>query len=393
MRIDKNLLISGVGLLLSPFLALPGVILGILKKQSSALFLLAVLFGLVEYQIIPKIIDDLARHYDLFEDMSSMSISRFFKYLSTRPDFLFYWIMYIFSKLGFSARFFASTVVFFILSNFFLVFHRLFNKYSSRLFTAGLLMLLLSFQWKLLLMGLRNYWGFSFVLLAFYFYFFEKSKKGHIYLILACFIHFSSILFVPVYIFFGRVKNEDLLCRVLFICSLGFVFIPKEALLVMVTLLPLKGNLQQKALGYLTGLDVIEEAMQESFGAVILYYIKILWTYFAYLYLLFTYKRKSLLRNMVYILVFTMNIFSAAPDIFTRIGYVVRPMMVFLILFELAKGYKNKFYLQLFFLILLLYTSTLVFILKDVLFNSLFDINSLITLMLLVEDAPLSEIY
>ncbi len=392
-KIDVDTLASGMAFLLSPFLALPGIVFGIIKKQRTALILFTIFVALIEYQLIPKTIDDLARHYALFEEMGDMSIKSFLNYLKTRPDFLFYWIMYMFAKMGLSARLFASFVVFLTLNNFFLVFYRFFKQSSVNLFSVGLLMLIFSFQWKLLLMGLRNYMAFSFVFLAFFNAFFEKGRKGYPYLIIACFIHFSSILFVPVYLVFNRIKKQDAVCLILFICSLGFVFIPKEFLLTAIAILPLKGNIQEKAIGYLTGLDIIEEAMLESKSAVVLYYIKILWTYFAYVYLLITYKRKSILRNLVYVLLFIMNVFSAAPDIFTRIGYVARPVLIFLIIYECFRRHKNKLFLQLFFLVFLLYNFTIIYILKDVLFNSLFDMNTLFTYSIFTEDAPLSERY
>ncbi|ELR68648.1 hypothetical protein C900_00159 [Fulvivirga imtechensis AK7] len=372
-------------LLVSPILTFPVILFGLIKRYKLALILLGLSFALISYQIIPRSTSDLAQHYKLFEAFTKMSFDEFLIYLQKRPDFLFYYSLFFFSKTGLSPQWFTAAITYITVNNILRVYHFQFKKSSTSVYIFGIIILLLSIQWSLLFSGLRNYLAFSFVVLAIYNGIILKKRFSFWWIILGCMIHYSSIVFIPIYWLLVKNRNKKNTCKAFFLLSIPFVFLSKDMLLQFIQLFPLPESLVFKMNWYLGKDDIIQEAIKASFAARISFFLQFLWVYFAYVYLLLTIRRTSYLRNIIYTIFFLLNIFFAAPDPFNRFCYVARIFFLLLLLFEL-KYYRDKIPLYMFSMLMLIYGFVDFYITKDVYFWSLFNTDALTTIGILSKD-------
>lgn len=383
LAIKNYNVVSLLTLLVSPWLSAPFIFFGVFKKSRGALTLLAIFYALLSYHIIPLETNDLASHYRFFEQIDKMNFDQLGVLLESRADSLFYILMFVFSKLGLSAQFLFGLITFLTLENFFRVYYSMFKDSDKKTYCIGVVFLLLSFLWSFIFLGVRNYFAFSFVLIAFNQGVFKKKHlQGYLWLLLSSTIHFSSIVFFPIYMVLLYSDNNRNYARNLFLVSFLFVFLTKQRLLEIALLLPLPIQIQEKVLWYFTGKDIVEIGIENSISGRILYIILGLWMYLAYLYLFVTIRRKSVLRNLTYFLFFLLNVLSVAPDPQKRYAYLARPILLFLVVYEYSI-YKNKSFIYLFMFAMLLFSLVDMYVTKNIYLESFFNFGSLTTIGIL----------
>jgi len=96
--------------------------------------------------------------------------------------------------------------------------------------------------------------------------------------------------------------------------------------------------------------DFISNNLQRGFANQLIYYTRIAWVYFAYLYLVFNkrYNKNSLVTQLLFISLFFVNLTFAIPTIFSRYLNFVKILFVLFLLFETytnPKFRKKEFWL------------------------------------------------
>jgi hypothetical protein len=391
MKIKNYNVISLFALVVSPFIAIPSILFGLTKKNGFSLGLLLVTYTLLSYQITPYTDNDLAKHYRYFDLIENMNWNQLLELIKNRADSFFYLLMFIFSKVNLNAQSLFAFITFVILGNFLYVFHKLFREIKIKTYLVGLILLLLSFQWSHLLLGVRNYFAFSFVVVSFYRGIITDKKYGFLWIIFASTIHFSSLLFIPIYFLLTCFRNKKNLPKSLFLYTLILVFLSKEFLLDLALLIPLPEKIEEKVIWYLTGQDLVERDESKTFSGKILFTVLGLWTYLGYGYLLLTLKRKSVIRNIVYLLFFILNLFTVAPDPYRRYAYVVRPFFLFLLLYEFVI-YKKPLPIYLFLILILMFAFVDFYVTKNVYISSFLNWESLTTICIITKEPIINEL-
>ena len=293
---------------------------------------------------------DLYQFYRFYKDVHNLSLEAFYDILKTKPDFIVYLGIYLLAKLGFSGQVIFSLYTFITLHIIYLVYNKfaLSDKISNKYYLLGIITVFISIELLGLYSGVRNMLAVSILTLSFYLSYFEKNKiKGFTLFVLAAFTHFGVLLFFPVY-FFSIIKPfRRKVIFIIYVFSFSFLFLSKDYLYQIASILPLTPVIQEKAAGYLQGLDFIELGNLKSFSALISYKIRISWLYFAHAYIFISYKRNSGYRDLVVLLMCLLNILSVAPDIHLRLTYLVELMFIYLLYYEYNYKY-NKLFIILF---------------------------------------------
>lgn len=85
-RID---LLNLIMFIVTPFLAIPTIIYGVVNKSKFSLSLLILMFGLVSYMYVPNFEDDRARYFELYDDFKDVSFLEMFSFFFlTSQDFI-----------------------------------------------------------------------------------------------------------------------------------------------------------------------------------------------------------------------------------------------------------------------------------------------------------------
>lgn len=329
----------------SPFLAIPSIIYGVINKSKFSLLLLILMFGLVSYMYVPNFEDDKARYFEIYENYRDGSFMEMFTYFFlSSQDFILQTLFYVASQIDLPAQLVFSTVTIITISFIFFIYYKNINSFENNL-KLGLLsfiLLICSISYLDLLSGTRFMFATSFVLLSFYLGLVGKKKWPFLLLFVAIFIHFSTLIFIPVYFALKFLPDKNKIFRLIFIISLIFLILPKSFAISLFEMLGLGGALQEKGKVYLDGNDFMEEGLGDSFGTIVIFYVSILWIFMGYLYLFLTFKRENLFRNMVFLVGALINIFYATPTIFLRYAIVLKLLFVFMLIYELYRYKKSK---------------------------------------------------
>ncbi|MDR2951257.1 MAG: EpsG family protein [Prevotella sp.] len=364
--------------LVSPILTLPMTLYGIFKKSQFSLFLFALTIGFLSYLYIPYISNDKASHYFKFIELSNMSWNQIAIYLTDKPDFLFSIYLALMAKIGFSFQISAALISVMSVSIIFFIFDKLTRK-QNKFYFLSFVLVLLSISLLALFSGIRYYFACTIVFLAFYYLFFEgKKTKGLGLLLLAAFTHFSTLLFIPVAFLAIILKNKPDWAKILFLISFLFLLIPRSDVLIHISNLGLFDNaIDSKLNAYLGESDFVTRGMENSTSAVIIYWGSNLWLYISYLYLLITWKNNSILRTILYCMIFFVNIFYQAPTVFQRYSLLIQFFFGLLIIIELIKSDKKRIY----YIFLALFSIRFIFqliIIRDIISASYFNSDSLL---------------
>lgn len=385
-RID---LLNLIMFIVTPFLAIPTIIYGVVNKSKFSLSLLILMFGLVSYMYVPNFEDDRARYFELYDDFKDVSFLEMFSFFFlTSQDFILQSLFYWASQIHLSAQLVFAVVTMITVSFIFFVYYKTISSFEITNPKYGLLSFLLlicSISYIDLLSGTRFMFAASFVLISFYLGLIEKKKWPFLLLFVALFIHFSMLVFVPIFIILKLFPTQFKNYKIVFIVSLLFLILPKTFVISLFEALGLQGALQEKSKVYLSGEDFIESGLGEAFGALVIYYISIFWIFIGYVYLLFTLKRNSSIRNIVFLVSSVINIFYAVPTIFLRYAIVLKLFFVFMIIIELYK-YKKNHSLYFFGIIFSMILGTQIIIARNNIEKSFLDKNSFLLLTIIEKE-------
>ncbi len=379
--------------IISPLLALPNIFISTYNRNKFSLILLLIFASLITYQLVPSDTKDLYQFYRFYKDVKDVGFEEFLRYLTLhkRLDFVIYFGIYFFAKLGFSGQLFFSVCTFITLYLIYSIYQKFIEKreVSNKYYFLGLISIFISIELLGLYSGIRNLLAVSIAVYAFYIGLFEGKKgKGFLLLVLASLTHFGILLFFPVYILgvFRKIKPQTIFA--IYLISFVFLSFTKEYLYTIAMSLPLPETFDYKIRGYLQGLDFIEKGNKASLSALMSYKIRVSWIYFAHVYLLFTYKRKSDYRNLIILLMCLLNIFSVTPDIQLRLTYLIEIMFIYLLFYEYE--YKNnKLFIKLFFVFLIPSFIVNLIIYRDYFIESLVNLNFLTLIGILMKKVEL----
>jgi hypothetical protein len=223
-----------VAFLVNPFLALPFSLIGIYNRHRYALTFLALIVGVLSFLYVPSISNDKARfvYYHMLFEKDSFTFNSFFEYIKDgRPDFLLLFLIFVFAKLGIAFPFVAFIATFITVLIFFSLFHKIAvgAQLSKASYFQGFLLVLFCLSLQTLFSGIRFYLAFSIALLAFWH---GLKHKQHLiaafFLTVATSIHFSSSLYIPVYIFLHLFWSKNYFITISFFFPLHLSFCLKR---------------------------------------------------------------------------------------------------------------------------------------------------------------------
>ncbi|WP_373866212.1 EpsG family protein [Sphingobacterium faecium] len=340
--------------ILSPFLSIPLILIQLKRKDNGVIFLISALFGFLSFQYIPSFSNDKARYFERFDQFLSYDYAQFSEYLISvkRPDFVFDHLIFLFSKLDFNIQWLFFIITTFTIYSFFLFVKRTvdahhINNFKFSIFTV--LIIIFSLSLSGVFSGIRFYFATSLFIWSVYYLFFKSNfKLGILYLVFCILTHFSFSFFIPCILavfFFPKNFNPKILLGI----SLLFLVLPKEYLGNILGFLQMPESYSNKAEIYLQNETNLSE------NSVILSFIRNLWLYFAYVFLLFLNKEnKSNLYLITIIFLSVINITYAIPIVFNRFSLVVK--LIFLVYFLVLlknEQVNSKYAILLLFLFLL----------------------------------------
>ena len=301
----------GVLFFFMPFWSIPLIIFQLIKtRRVFYTILISTFFALTASLLAPT--GDLYRLYLTYFDFQEYNFDSFINFLSAKPDFLFYILLYVFAKLGLSIR----IIIFLMIFGFFQLSFNLILRQQRKV--SVLIILLFVMQFDFLLQGL--FLRFPLALLVVIYAFLNKldgKRFSLLLLIIASTIHFGALISIPIY-FLTRLSMKKLnigLLLSLIIIPFGsyiFIFLINN-LLEWFPNIPFKEKLNDYFLGY-WALEYFEE---RTWKALFQIYIERILYFLVLAYFLLT-KGNSKHRKMAIPFLILINVLFSFPNLFNR---------------------------------------------------------------------------
>lgn len=348
MNINKNVVVTFNAFLLSPFLSIPFLLIQLKKGIDTGICLIiSLLAGIFSMLYIPNFTNDKVRYIERFEVFSKFTFSDFVSYFSDNsiPDYIFNSLIYSFSKLHLDIKYLFFLLTFLSVYLTLSAIKRIINRLSDESFIYSISVLLLvifSFSLVNMLSGLRFFLGGSFFIWFIYFLYFDrKYAKAILVLLLSVLTHFSYA-FMALAAIFALMNPPLRILRISLILSSFFLIAPSSLFESIFSVIDLPVGYSNKVEVY-TSIEI-----EYSGNFLVLSYIKNIWYYLAFLYLILSKETEN---NRFYILLvcflILINITYPIPVIFNRyIGYFKIVFVTYLI--YMIKTYnirKPAFYL------------------------------------------------
>lgn len=339
MKINKLSILTVNTFLLSPILSIPFMALQLFKKNDNFITLLvSILIGFFSLKYIPSFSNDKTRYIERSYQFSDFNFSDLIFYLNTTnsPDYLFDFYIYFFIQLGVDFKYFFLIVT--SISTY-LVFKAIKGIVGSSLGkkfiydNLSLIIVVSSFSLTNLLSGIRFFLaGSIFLWFIYYFYFEKKYFLSFLFMILALSTHFSYFLFIVATIIaflIGQTEKKSISSlKIFLLLSSLFFIIPRDIIEGLLTSLYLPTE-------YLYKVDLyIADSREDTESSIILNFLKNMWLYFSFVYLLFA-KSKVDYRIYTLMVVFFISIsfLYSIPLVFNRyLGYYKIIFSIYLIL-------------------------------------------------------------
>ncbi|WP_045500310.1 EpsG family protein [Chryseobacterium sp. StRB126] len=329
------------------------------SKPDFLLYFIPGLFALISVSITnpPAAYDDLYRFYTFYNYFKDFSVSEFFTFVKNLPDFLIPIYLYIFSKLGISVNVFLGfityTTVLIILKLSFLIL----GDQKKNVFSYLFLLSAISFSG--LLSGVRNLHSIAFIYLAIYLYLENKRIKALGSYLISVLTHFSSWMYVVLFVF---LKFKMRWIYVVWIASFvgllfPFILFPYLKDEIEYSPIPIIGKIQHYALVK----DYYYTLTQKDGKIIFASFLKFSWYIFMILFLFFKYKRnnESVWVKILFIVSILMNIFLIQLTVFERISLFAKILFVVCLLGDRLIPYKIKKWTLAYFLFLFVIQITL----------------------------------
>ena len=373
--------------LASPFLALPSILIGIYQSKSKfSLNLFALFMGLTAYMYIPTDTNDKTAYYFTYQSFQNYSWSQFLDYFIIDPNILFNFLLYGSSNLGISFQVLSFLSMYFIVRTVLYIFNNIVREASlnQKIYFISFILIILSFSFKRLFSGFKFHLGVSFLLLSLYEGLFNNnSKKGLLFLFLAVLGHYSLMVFAPVYFMIKYLPKKTTIYRYIFLASFIFLFLSISGILDIAEGLGLPDNYIDRSSKYTDKEDdfVKQGLIKGGFSTLIGFLSSVVWSYVAYLYLIFRTKQKSVLRNIVYLSFAITNLFYSLPFVFSRYLDFLAIIFALLVIYETGKTLKINY---VFILLFSIHLGTDLIIMRYNLYASYidFEVSTLISILL-----------
>jgi len=296
---------------ISPFWAIPFVLFQLYKTRRPIYsVLISIFFGITASLLAPT--GDLYRIYINYFSFQDGNISTLITYLQEKPDFLFYFIVYLFAKLGISIR----ILIFILIFSFYQLSFNLLLKQKK--YIGFFVIILFILQFDFLLHGLFLRFPMS-MLIVIYAYLnkIEGKKYILILLLLASVIHFAALITIPLF-YLSKINLKKLNLYFLFSLfimpfgSLLLIFFISKLLELFPTM-PLSEKLHSYILGY-WALEYFEE---RTWKALLQFYFERVLYIIILLYFVFT-KDRNKYRNHALLFFILINILFSFPNLFSR---------------------------------------------------------------------------
>ena len=388
-KFNKISLLNIVLFVIAPFLAIPTIFVGIINKSKVSLQLLVLLFGIVGYMYIPNLSDDRATYFELYDNFKNSSYIELFAYLMLQgQDFILQSMFYTASQFNIIVQFVFAVVTLISMSLIFSIYYRItqkgdYPKIEYRFYC--ILLLCLSIPYIDLLSGTRFVFAISFVLMAFYTGLIERKKIALILVIIASFIHFSTLIFIPIFVVLYFFPNNDRKYMSLFLVSLIFLLIPATFIGSLFNLFGLSGGLAVKQEAYLEGEDFVKNALDESYISRIVFMLEMIWIYLMYVFLIFSSKSSGVFKNMVLFSATIINIFYSVPTIFFRYALFLKLLFVFLLIREIYLFKQKKWILVFSFILLIIFFFQIISGLTNIM-KTFFDRDTILLIQIILKN-------
>ncbi|MCT4287933.1 hypothetical protein CMT91_11400 [Elizabethkingia anophelis] len=339
-------IISILLFIISPFLALPTILYGVVKKNKTSIVLFIILFSFLSYLFIPNYSDDKSRYIEMYEGYKDWGYIKFILYyLSISQDFILQTFIKIAAEIGVKPQIVFFTITSVVFSIIFMIWRKmsLILQFTQTQATVSLLLAITSVSLLDLFSGTRFMLGAAVMLFA-YFQGFIINKRWYpyIWLIIAVNIHFSLLVFMIIYLFIKIFNRYPVIVKIFFIVSFCFLIMPKEFLSNILKTIGLGGALGAKGGSYTGSDDFLDNYFKEAGSAgLIIYFCQMLWILMMYIYLFLHIKTTKYHHLMILSVVAVMNIFFSTTTIYMRYSLFVKLIFV-IVLFVDIKEYKLK---------------------------------------------------
>jgi len=324
-------IVLGVFFFFMPFWSIPLVIFQLFKtRRVFYTILISTFFALTASLLAPT--GDLYRLYIIYFDFQAYNFDSFVNFLSVKPDFLFYALLYVFAKLGLSIR----ILIFLMVFCFFQLSFNLLLKQPKKI--SILIILLFVMQFDFLLQGL--FLRFPLAMLCVIYAFIRKleGKKYALFLLLlASSIHFAALITIPLY-FLSKARNKKLniiLLISLFLMPFGsyiFIFLTSNFIEYFPEI-PLKLKIESYFLGYWA----LEYFDDRTWKALVQFYSERTLYIAVLLYFIIT-KNKNIYRPYVISFLILINVLYSFPNLFSRYAVLAIFFGLFTIIMEQRKS-------------------------------------------------------
>ncbi|MDO4783441.1 MAG: EpsG family protein [Capnocytophaga felis] len=329
--------------LVSPFLAIPSIILGVIKKDKYSIGLFVALVSLLSYLYIPNDSNDKTRYIEIYEDFKNWDYGPFIDfYYSHSQDFILQVIVKYASEIGVKIQVVYFLVTAIIMGTILRIWKNL-SQYLKDDFIS-ILLIITSISYLDTFSGTRFMFAASLTIYAYYLDFFENKKiQPYLWLLIAINIHFSVLVFALAFIVLKFLTNYPRLLKLFFIGSFIFLLLPKSFLFNIFSMLDLGGGLAVKSDSYIASdRDFAENYFKQAGSSgVIIYLAQVMWIFGMYVYMLLRLKSKQKYHLALFFVIGVMNVFYPVTTVFLRYSLLVKILFAIILILDI-KNEKIK---------------------------------------------------
>lgn len=355
MKINKYTALAFNTFFLIPIAAIPFIIVQLKRGSDKGVILFLSLFtGVLSMRYVPSFTNDKVRYIERSNIFSSFSIQDLFEYYISvsRPDYVFDFLIFLYSKLKIDIRFFFFCITALSIYVSLNAIKKILQSSTETKFRYNIIVLILfitAFSVPAVLSGLRYFLAGSIYLWFIYFFIFRKNYLlSSLLLTISILTHFSYSL-VTIAILISLTNPQDRLLKPILLLSTAFFLVPESFSTNILSLLPTPEIYINKVELYTT------YEFDNSINSIILNFIKSAWYFFALIYLFFkNHKGNKSLYYMCLVLAVIINLMYPFQIVFFRyISFYKIIFAIYLAYLSLTSQISNKSFYFFIFLYLL----------------------------------------
>lgn len=367
--------------ILSPVLSFPFVAYGIYKNNKTSMFLFCCIVSIMSYGFVAAYGNDKSYYISLYREFQIMEFSDFISFILDKPDFLFYIFLYIFSFFKIPFDFFSMFLTFITLCMIFMGVYRFLKNYKYNNIFIPVFFIILAISLPDLFSGMRNYLSVAFIFYSFCLCVSNNSNsriinaKIYIFMVLGVLTHFSSIIYLFVFLFFKFFNLK--IIKSLFLFSLLFLFLPKDFLMNLFYILNFSENYSGKIEFYVAGDGFISNSIDiGNLNNKLRIWLSFLWFYICLFFCFLNIKNNSPYYILLLCMMTFCNIVYSSLDLLIRYGLLVNLFFI-LSVFTINNFRFKKIFIIIMFVVYFLSWVFNFMLLKDQFFLSYSNFNLL----------------